>query len=48
LPPGVNSTIPLTANHTGHGAEFNLVFGRPLNDKEGQVYGIAGVGASRW
>ena len=45
LPPGVSSTIPLTANHTGHGAEFNLVFGRPLNDKRARLYGIAGVGA---
>jgi opacity protein-like surface antigen len=44
LPAGVITSIPLTANHTMHDADFNLLIGPPLKDKAAVPYGIVGVG----
>jgi opacity protein-like surface antigen len=45
LPAGAFTSIPLTANHSMHDGDFNLLIGPPL--KEGKVaapYGIVGIG----
>jgi len=44
LPAGVVTSIPLTANHTMHDADFNLLIGPPLKDKAAVPYGIIGGG----
>ena len=44
LPAGIGSTIPLTANHTMHDADFNLLIGPSLKGKAAVPYAIVGGG----
>jgi opacity protein-like surface antigen len=44
LPAGVITTIPLTANHTMHDGDFNLLVGPALGNRKAAGYGIVGVG----
>lgn len=44
LPQGIVTSIPLTANHTIHDGDFNLVIGPPLKDRKAAAYGVFGGG----
>jgi opacity protein-like surface antigen len=44
LPQGVVTSIPLTANHTMHDGDFNLLIGPPLKDRAAAPYGLVGAG----
>ena len=44
LPSAFISSIPLTANHTIHDGDFNLLIGPALGSKAAVPYGIVGVG----
>jgi opacity protein-like surface antigen len=41
---GIVTSIPLTANHTMHDGDFNLLIGPALKDKAAVPYGIVGGG----
>jgi opacity protein-like surface antigen len=44
LPSGIISSIPLSANHSMHDADFNLLLGPALKDKAAVPYAIVGAG----
>jgi opacity protein-like surface antigen len=44
LQSGGTNSIPLTANHTMHDGDFNVIVGMPLKDRKAAPYGLGGMG----